>query len=96
MDNFLRYFYMDIGQVFQAFVDLIAAIGNFLNYLLNFPMRMEIIASYSSEFSTVDWIMLLVANLLPVTLGNIVGGMVLVGLPLYLIHGAKIRGEENQ
>ena len=33
MDNFLRYFYADIGQVFQAFVDLIAAIGNFLNYL---------------------------------------------------------------
>ena len=34
-------------------------------------------------------------NLLPVTLGNIVGGMVFVGLPLYLIHSAKIRAEEN-
>ena len=50
MDNFLRYFYADIGQVFQAFVDLIAAIGNFLNYLLNFPMRMDNIKKYYQEF----------------------------------------------
>ena len=64
MDNFLQYFYQDLGRVFRAFGDIFAAFFNFLNYLLNFPMRMEIIESYSSEFSTVDWIMLLVANLL--------------------------------
>ena len=29
-------------------------------------------------------------------LGNIAGGMVFVGLPLYLIHSAKIREEEAQ
>ena len=63
MDNFLRYFYQDIGQVFQAFVDAISAFFNFLNYLLNFPMRVEIIKSYSKEFGTGDWILLLIANL---------------------------------
>ena len=63
MDNFLRYFYQDIGQVFQAFVDAISAFFNFLNYLLNFPMRVEIIKSYSEEFGTGDWILLLIANL---------------------------------
>ncbi len=63
MDNFLRYFYQDIGQVFQAFVDTISAFFNFLNYLLNFPMRVEIIKSYSEEFGTGDWILLLIANL---------------------------------
>ena len=41
------------------------------------------------------WGNMLLKNLLPVTLGNIVGGMVFVGLPLYLIHGAKIREEES-
>ena len=64
MDNFLQYFYQDLGRVFRAFGDIFAAFFNFLNYLLNFPMRMKIIESYSSEFSTLDWIMLLVANLL--------------------------------
>ena len=30
------------------------------------------------------------ANMLPVTLGNIIGGMVFVALPLYLIHSKSI------
>ena len=64
MDNFFRYFYQDIGRVFRAFLEIFGAFFNFLNYLLNFPMRMEIIKSYEEEFNTADWIMLLVANLL--------------------------------
>ena len=64
MDHFLRYFYQDIGRVFQAFVDVLSALFNFLNYLLNFPMRMEIIRAYDSEFSTLEWILMLVVNLL--------------------------------
>ena len=63
MDNFLRYFYQDIGRVFRAFLEIFGAFFNFLNYLLNFPMRMEIIAQYESGFTTMDWILLLVANL---------------------------------
>ena len=68
MDNFLRYFYQDIGRVLRAFVDILSAIFNFLNYLLNFPMRMEIIRSYDEDFGTMDWVMLLLANLLLVAL----------------------------
>ena len=64
MDNFLQYFYQDVGRVFRAFGEIFAAFFNFLNYLLNFPMRMDIIKSYSSDFSTLDWIMLLIANLM--------------------------------
>ena len=68
MDNFLRYFYQDIGRVFRALLETFGAFFDFLNYLLNFPMRMEIIKSYESEFTTKDWIMLLLANLLLVIL----------------------------
>ncbi len=64
MDNFLQYFYQDVGRVFRAFGEIFAAFFNFLNYLLNFPMRMDIIKSYSGDFSTLDWIMLLIANLM--------------------------------
>ena len=63
MDNFLSYFFQDFGRVFRAFIDIFSAFFNFLNYLLNFPMRMEIIKSYEEDFSTIDWILLLVANL---------------------------------
>ena len=33
MDNFLRYFYQDIGRVFRAFLDIFSSFFNFLNYL---------------------------------------------------------------
>ena len=63
MDNFFRYFFQDIGRVFQAFIEMLSAILNFLNYLLNFPMRMNIIKEYESEFSVGEWIALFVVNL---------------------------------
>jgi len=63
MDTFLRYFYQDIGRVFWAFFEIFGAFFNFLNYLLNFPMRMEIIAEYEKDFGTLDWILLLIVNL---------------------------------
>ena len=47
----------------------------------------------AAQLEGLNWEAMLIANLLPVTLGNIVGGMVLVGIPLYMIHGAKIRQE---
>ena len=68
MDNFLRYFYQDIGRVFRSLLEVFGSFFDFLNYLLNFPMRMEIIKSYEDEFGTKDWIMLLVVNLLLVAL----------------------------
>ncbi|MBQ8789665.1 MAG: hypothetical protein IJZ58_09200 [Oscillospiraceae bacterium] len=64
MDNFYNYFTEDIGRVFQALVEVISAVFNFLNYLFNFPMRMNIIKEHSETFSTTDWVMLLIANIM--------------------------------
>ena len=50
----------------------------------------------SAQLASLNWGSFLLNNLVPVTLGNIVGGMVFVGLPLYLIHSAKIREDEAQ
>ncbi|MCC8017790.1 MAG: hypothetical protein LIO39_04170 [Lachnospiraceae bacterium] len=63
MDGFLTYFFQDFGRVLRAFADIFVAFFNFLNYLLNFPMRMEIIEAYDDSFNTLDWIMLLIANI---------------------------------
>lgn len=64
MDHFLQYFYQDFGRVFRSFAEVFSAFFNFLNYLLNFPMRMKIISEYNEEFGTLEWVMLLLANLL--------------------------------
>ena len=77
MDNFFRYFFQDIGRVFRAFVDIITACFNFLNYLLNFPMRMKIIQSYDSEFTVMEWILMLVVNILLIVF--IVGLLIGIG-----------------
>lgn len=63
MDGFLRYFMQDMGRIFSALIDVIVAFFQFLNYLLNFPMRMKIIEQYNSEFTTTDRILMLVANI---------------------------------
>ena len=49
----------------------------------------------AEQMASLNWANFLMKNLVPVTLGNIVGGMVFVGVPLYLIHARKIRAEQN-
>ena len=60
MDNFLRYFYQDIGLLFRALLDIFSAFFKFLNYLLNFPLRIEILEEYDQDFGTMDWVLLAV------------------------------------
>ncbi len=47
----------------------------------------------AEQLAALNWSNFFIKNLVPVTLGNIVGGMVFVGLPLYLIHKEKLRAE---
>ena len=68
MNNFFEYFKEDIGQIFNAFVEVLSSLFNLLNYLFNFPMRMNIIKEHSTDFSTTDWIMLLIANIMIIAL----------------------------
>ena len=55
---------------------------------------MEAYGYTAAQLADLNWINFVVKNLVPVTLGNIVGGMVFVGLPLYLIHAQKLKADE--
>lgn len=57
-------------------------------------VAMETYGYTAQQLASLNLGNMLLNNLLPVTLGNIIGGMVFVGLPLYLIHSARIRAEE--
>lgn len=46
------------------------------------------------QLDSLNWANFVVKNLIPVTIGNILGGMVFVGLPLYLIHRQKLKADE--
>ncbi len=47
----------------------------------------------AAQLEVLTWSNFLFKNLVPVTLGNIVGGMVFVGLPLYLIHKKNLSAQ---
>ena len=64
LDNFFRYFYEDIGRIFQAIWEVLLAVLNFFNYLFNFPMRMKLIKAHADDFGTMDWVLLFIAHVL--------------------------------
>lgn len=68
MENFLKYFYQDIGRVFRAFMEILSAFFNFMNHLFNFPMRLEIIQAYDESFSTSEWVMLVITEIVVIFL----------------------------
>ena len=57
-------------------------------------VAMESYGYTTLQLESLNWTNFVVKNLIPVTLGNIVGGMVFVGLPLYLIHSQKLKADE--
>lgn len=50
---------------------------------------MELYGYTEGQLASLNWMSMFVNNLLPVTLGNIVGGMVFVGLPVFLLYRDK-------
>lgn len=68
MDHFLKYFFQDIGRMFRAFLEILSSFFNFLNYLLNFPMRLELIREYDGEFSVMEWVMLVITEIVLIAL----------------------------
>jgi formate/nitrite transporter FocA (FNT family) len=47
----------------------------------------------ADQLAELNWANFFVVNQIPVTLGNIVGGMIFVGLILYGIHAKNLRAE---
>jgi len=50
------------------------------------PLMLKLIAQSGVNYDTVTWSNFLLNNLLPVTLGNIIGGAVLVGLVYWFVY----------
>ena len=59
-------------------------------------LAMESYGYTTLQLDSLNWANFVVKNLIPVTIGNILGGMVFVGLPLYLIHEKKLKAGEGK
>ena len=58
-------------------------------------LAMESYGYTTLQLDSLNWANFVVKNLIPVTIGNILGGMVFVGLPLYLIQQKKLKADEE-
>ena len=68
MDNFLRYFFQDMGNVFRTLAEVFVALGDFLILLFDFRKRKELIEANAEDFGTLDWVLLIIVNILLVVL----------------------------
>ena len=68
MDNFLRYFFQDIGKLFREFGQALSSIWNILNHLFNFPERWKLIEAYEGDFNLFEKILLVTVNLILIAL----------------------------
>ena len=64
MESFFKYFHQDFGLIFKALWKIVQDVFQFLNTLLNFPMRMKMIESFKEEFTVPSWILVGLVNLL--------------------------------
>ena len=63
MDNFLKYFAQDIGNIFYEFLNIFKAIFDFFLSIFDIGSRMEAIERNGAEFNLLEWILFIVANL---------------------------------
>ena len=61
MDKFFEYFFQDIGNIFNCFVDFFLSI-------FNFALRYEMIMEKSGEFNAGAWALVVLVNLILIAL----------------------------
>jgi len=81
MDAFLKYCYQDLGLIFKSLWEIILSFFNFLNTLLNFPMRMRILRGYSRDFNVISWIFVVLVNVLLIA-------VIVIGI-IFLVRALK-------
>lgn len=80
MVNFFRFFYADASNIFSKFGEIFVAIFKFFASIFNFPERKALLEEYSAEFSTGDWVMLLIVSFVLLALVIVVLFFLIKGL----------------
>ena len=80
MDAFLKYFYQDVGLIWQSIVSIFTSIFQSFNTIFNFPMRMRIVKSYEGDLDGVGWVLVVVSNLLIALIAAIIIFFIIRGI----------------
>ena len=72
MGNFLKYLAADLGELGKAFWNIFVGIFNFFKMLFNFPERLNLIREYAPDFSTLEWVLLIITEIVLIALAVVV------------------------
>ena len=61
MDNFFEYFFQDIGNIFNSFIDFFLAV-------FNFALRIDMLTEHAAEFSVWEWVLAIFVNVVLIVL----------------------------
>ena len=61
MDNFFEYFFQDIGNIFNTFIDFFLAV-------FNFGLRIDMLTEHADEFSVWEWLLAILVNVILIAL----------------------------
>ncbi len=64
MDNFLKYFAQDIGNIFHEFLNIFKSVFDFFLSIFDVGSRMEAIERNGADFSVWEWVLFIVSNLI--------------------------------
>ena len=64
MDNFLKYFAQDIGNIFYAFLNIFKSIIDFFLSIFDIGSRMAAIERNGAEFTLFEWILFFATNII--------------------------------
>lgn len=56
----------------------------------------ELYGYTDAQLSALNWGNFFLVNELPVTIGNVIGGMIVMGVVLYLVHGKSLKDESRK
>ena len=83
MDGFLKYFAQDIGNIFHAFLNIFKSIFDFFASMFNIDARMKALEANGAEFSVLEWILFILANLMLLAI-------IVLLVVLAVIYGKKL------
>ncbi|MBQ7160180.1 MAG: hypothetical protein IJR90_00560 [Clostridia bacterium] len=72
MGNFLKYLAADLGELGKAFWNIFVGIFNFFKMLFNFPERLNLIREYAPDFSTLEWVFLIITEVVLIAVALVV------------------------
>ena len=64
MDNFLKYFAQDIGNIFHEFLNIFKSVFDFFLSIFDIGSRIDAIERNGAEFNLWEWILFIISNLI--------------------------------